>query len=211
MMRRRPGAVLSAVVISLTVVSLAAQRSAAPEAPPSAGGLRTNDTTILINSAMPVPSWALAERELLRLNAEGAAFWAQKYLDPNGHLRGEPHFGILDGPDDAVETIRNWPLAHALGGPESIIELWDRVWEGHVDQFSQASDPSTELAKTGMYYKEFPASDVTVGGRTFPIDAPYFSVRLAPGAGGTLTINRQRYAHQPTLAFPWDRGWMVKK
>ncbi len=158
MMRRRPGAVLSAVVISLTVVSLAAQRSAAPEAPPSAGGLRTNDTTILINSAMPVPSWALAERELLRLNAEGAAFWAQKYLDPNGHLRGEPHFGILDGPDDAVETIRNWPLAHALGGPESIIELWDRVWEGHVDQFSQASDPSTELAKNGMYYKEFPGS-----------------------------------------------------
>ena len=117
MMRRRPGAVLSAVVISLTVVGLAAQRRAAPEPPPSAGGIRTNDTTILINSVMPVPGWALAERELLRLNAEGAAFWAQKYLDANGHLRGEPHFGILDGPDDAVETIRNWPLAHALGGP----------------------------------------------------------------------------------------------
>ena len=92
MMRRRPGAVLAAVVISLTVVSLAAQRSAAPEAPPSAGGLRTNETTILINSVMPVPAWALAERELLRLNADGAAFWAQKYLDPNGHLRGRAAF-----------------------------------------------------------------------------------------------------------------------
>jgi len=30
-------------------------------------------------------------------------------------------------------------------------------------------------------------------------------------AGETLTINLRRYANQPTLAFPWDRGWMVKK
>ena len=68
----------------------------------------------------------------------------------------------------------------------------------------------TAIVQMGVY-AEHHAVDVTVGGRTFPIDAPYFSVRLAPGAGGTLTINRQRYAHQPTLAFPWDRGWMVKK
>ena len=64
--------------------------------------------------------------------------------------------GIEDGPDDAVESIRNWPLAHALGGPDSIIEQWDRAWEGHLDQYTKAKDPSTELAKDGMYYKEFP-------------------------------------------------------
>ena len=58
-------------------------------------------------------------------------------------------------------------------------------------------------------YGEHHVASVVVGGRTFPIDAPYFTVRLAPGSGDTLTINLKRYAHQPTLAFPWDRGWMM--
>ena len=59
-------------------------------------------------------------------------------------------------------------------------------------------------------YGEHQATSVVVGDRTFAVDAPYFTVRLAPGAGDTLRINLQRYVHQPTLAFPWDRGWMVK-
>jgi hypothetical protein len=107
---------------------------------------------------MPAPAWALAERQLLASNAEGAALWASTYLDANGHLRGAANFGIEDGPDDAVESIRNWPLAHALGGPDSIIELWDHAWEGHLDQYTKAKDPSTDLAREGMYYKEFPTS-----------------------------------------------------
>ena len=59
-------------------------------------------------------------------------------------------------------------------------------------------------------YGEHHFVDVTVGGRTFPVDAPYFTVRLSPGAGDTFIIGMRRYAHQPTLAFPWDRAWMVK-
>jgi len=133
-----------------------AQRRQPPENIAPAGGLRTLDTTIAINKPMPAPGWALAERELLALNGEGAAVWAQTYLDANGYLRGAANFGIADGPDDAVESIRNWPLAHALGGPDAIIELWDKVWEGHLDQYTKAKDPSTEIAKEGMYYKEFP-------------------------------------------------------
>lgn len=117
-----------------------------------------SDRVISIDTLMPAPGWALAERRLLALNAEGVALWASKYLDENGYLRGAANFGIADGPDDAVESIRNWPLAHALGGPESIIEHWDRAWEGHLDQYTKAKDPSTELAREGMYYKEFPTS-----------------------------------------------------
>ena len=116
------------------------------------------DLIVPITKLMPAPAWALAERKLLELNAEGVDLWASKYLDEIGHLRGAANFGIQDGPDDAVESIRNWPLAHALGGPESIIEHWDRAWEGHLDQYTKAKDPSTELAKDGMYYKEFPTS-----------------------------------------------------
>ena len=117
-----------------------------------------SDVTIPITRLMPAPAWALAERELLARNAEGVELWASKYLDANGYLLGATNWGIADGPDDAVESIRNWPLAHALGGPESIIETWDRAWEGHLDQYTKATDPSTELAKDGMYYKEFPTS-----------------------------------------------------
>jgi hypothetical protein len=37
------------------------------------------------------------------------------------------------------------------------------------------------------------------------VNGPWFNVRLAPGAGQTLTIGVRRYANQPTLAFPWAR------
>jgi hypothetical protein len=70
--------------------------------------------------------------------------------------------------------------------------------------------PRTIIVQTGGY-AEHRATAVVAGDRTFPIDAPYFAVRLSPGAGETLTINVQRYVNQPTLAFPWDRGWMLKK
>ena len=29
------------------------------------------------------------------------------------------------------------------------------------------------------------------------------TVRLAPGAGGRLTLRMRRYAERPTFAFPW--------
>jgi hypothetical protein len=113
------------------------------------------DTTIVIDKTAPPPAWALAERRLIDLNGEGVRLWRDTYLDANGYLKGAAHFGIEDGPDDAVESIRNWPLAHALGGPDSIIEAWDLAWEGHLLQYTYATDPSTELARDGMYYKEF--------------------------------------------------------
>jgi hypothetical protein len=134
------------------------RRGGPPPPPPVEGGLRTSETTILINKVMPAPSWALAERELMAMNAEGVKLWGDKYLDENGYLRGATNFGIADGPDDAVESIRNWPLAHALGGDDSIIERWNKAWEGHLDQYTKAKDPSTELAREGMYYKEFPTA-----------------------------------------------------
>ena len=134
------------------------RRGGPPPPPPVEGGLRTSDTTILINKVMLAPSWALAERQLIATNAEGVKLWADKYLDENGYLLGAANYGIADGPDDAVESIRNWPLAHALGGDESIIQRWNKAWEGHLDQYTKAKDPSTEIAKDGMYYKEFPTS-----------------------------------------------------
>jgi len=107
---------------------------------------------------MAPPDWALAERTLLDLNAEGVRLFAEKYVDGRGYLRGPEHWGITDGPDDSVEPIRNWPLAHALGGPDSIVKAWQTVWEGHLDQYSRAKVPEVESAKDGIYWREFTPS-----------------------------------------------------
>jgi hypothetical protein len=55
-------------------------------------------------------------------------------------------------------------------------------------------------------YGEHRAMSVTANGRKVPVDAPYFEIQLAPGAGETLTIAVKRLVNEPTLAFPWDRG-----
>jgi hypothetical protein len=44
-----------------------------------------------------------------------------------------------------------------------------------------------------------------MNGRATSINARDFTVRLAPGAGATLTLAMKRYANQPTAKFPWDR------
>lgn len=38
------------------------------------------------------------------------------------------------------------------------------------------------------------------------VDAPFFEVDLAPGAGTTLEISMKRYAGRPRYAFSWDRS-----
>lgn len=115
-------------------------------------------TRIEINAPMPAPDWALAERTLLAMNAQGAQAFVDKYVDDRGWLKGPTHWGIADGPDDAVEPIRNWPLAHMLGGPDTIIEQWRRIYEGHLDQYSQARIPEVAMARDGIYQREFTAS-----------------------------------------------------
>jgi hypothetical protein len=54
-------------------------------------------------------------------------------------------------------------------------------------------------------YAEHQVESVEWNGRTTAIGARDFTVRLAPGAGATLTLSMRRYVNQPTVAFPWDR------
>jgi hypothetical protein len=55
-------------------------------------------------------------------------------------------------------------------------------------------------------YGEHQALSVTAGGQKVTIDAPFFEIRLAPGAGEELTIAVRRLTNDPTLTFPWDRS-----
>lgn len=65
---------------------------------------------------------------------------------------------------------------------------------------------SRELVLQAGAYGEHLVRSARVGEITTEVESPTLSVRLAPGAGATLTLNIDRYSQQPTLAFPWDRN-----
>lgn len=56
----------------------------------------------------------------------------------------------------------------------------------------------------GGGYGEHQILSAVAGGRETPVNARALRVRLAPGAGETLTLRMRRYANAPRLAFPWD-------
>lgn len=112
-------------------------------------------TTIDVDAPAAIPAWALAERAVIDANAEGVKTFLDAYVDGRGYLRGLEHYGITDGADDAVEPIRNWPIAHALGGDDSIIDAWSNVWENHLDQYSRTRVPEVASVSEGIYYREF--------------------------------------------------------
>ncbi len=113
------------------------------------------EPAIVIDNPMPPPAWALLERALLNANAEAAREFARQYLDDRGFLKCVERWGGNDGPDDAMENFHNWTLAYALGAPEVILRLVEKAWEGHLIQYTQAKAPSVEMAKGGMYWREF--------------------------------------------------------
>ncbi len=120
-------------------------------APQAAG----QSAVIAIDTPMAPPEWALMERALLRANSEAVEAFAAKYLDERGYLLHTPRWGTLDGPDDAIETFYNWTLLHALGGSDSVLELYKKGLEGHLRQYGELRTELTPLAKNGAYHKEF--------------------------------------------------------
>ncbi len=115
-------------------------------------------TTVVVQTPVPAPAWALAERKLLQMDAEGVQLYASTVLNERGFFPVTPAWGVGNGPDDLMENIRNWPLAHALGGAESIIDTWSRAWEGYLRQFSDARIPEVEAARNGIFQREFMSS-----------------------------------------------------
>ena len=113
------------------------------------------DATVVIATSMAPPGWALLERELLRANSRACERFAGKYLDERGYLLHTPRWGTLDGPDDAIETFHNWTLLHALGASDSVLPLFKKALEGHLQQYTELRTTKTELARDGAYYKEF--------------------------------------------------------
>jgi hypothetical protein len=132
----------------ITGISIALFAHAALAAPPA----------VVIDKPKAPPAWALAQRSLLKAYADAATEFTEKYIDSRGFFKCIERWGGNDGPDDVMETFTDWPLLYALGGDDSLLAQYRRIWEGHLIQFTAAKAPSTQMAKNGMYYKEFAAS-----------------------------------------------------
>lgn len=66
-------------------------------------------------------------------------------------------------------------------------------------------EPRTVIVQAGGY-GEHRFESVAVDGRATSIGDAVATVRLDPGAGAKLEFKMTRYANQPTLAQPWNRG-----
>jgi hypothetical protein len=116
--------------------------------------------------------------------------------------------GSSHGPLPLTVQVRHFdPEKRRAGLPEDVSALVERFTADAVTLTLVNTNPFREKNVTVQMgaYGEHIATNVTLGEKVTPVNAPSFTVKLAPGAGDTLTIGVRRYANQPTLAFPWDR------
>ena len=114
------------------------------------------EVKISIGTPMAPPTWALLERQLIESQTEACRLFFERYFDERGYLQCVERWGANDGPDDAIESLRDWPMLHALGAPDVILGMYKKAWEGHLLQYTEAKTKEVEFARDGMYYKEFP-------------------------------------------------------
>jgi hypothetical protein len=113
-------------------------------------------TELEVRSPMPAPEWARLQRELLHAHTEACEGFHAKYFDERNHLLCFPRWGTNDGPDDAIEHVNDWPLVHALGGSDRVLDLYRAVYEGHLEQYGALRTRDVPMGRQGMYVREFP-------------------------------------------------------
>lgn len=111
---------------------------------------------LTVDTPMSPPTWALLERQLLDANSQACEEFYSRYFDERGFLLCVERWGGDDGPDDAIENCLYWPVLHALGGDNRVLELYKQAWEGHLRQYTLAKTTEVPFARDGMYYREFP-------------------------------------------------------
>lgn len=113
-------------------------------------------TTLSITTPMPLPAWALLQKESLKAQARACEYFYDRYFDERGYMRCVPRWGGDDGPDDAIENLTGWPILYMMGGPEKLLDLCNLAQDGHIKQYTEAKTVDVPFCRDGMYYKEFP-------------------------------------------------------
>ena len=113
---------------------------------------------LVLDQMTEAPPWAVAERLLIEAASDGVQDFFDRFVDDRGYLKCVERWGGNDGADDAMENFGGWTLLYALGGRDSVVDLYKRAWEGHIRQYTQARAPGIEMAEHGMYWREFVTS-----------------------------------------------------
>ena len=97
------------------------------------------------------------------------------------------------------------PEQRRAGLPSDVASLVTKM-EGGITNIKLVNinqlEPREVVIQTGAY-GEHQCLWVSTANNKYPVDRRHFTVRLDPGAGAELAISVNRYANQPTLAFPW--------
>jgi hypothetical protein len=104
------------------------------------------------------------------------------------------------------------PERRRPGLPPNIGALVEKLGEDSVTLTlvnTNPVEPRTVVVQAGGYGEHQFLSAETAG-RSTPVEGRYVRVRLQPGCGARLELKMKRYANQPDLAQPWDRGWTVR-
>ena len=100
-------------------------------------------------------------------------------------------------------------LRHRPGMPEDVAALVTTM-SAHsttVEIVNMSQAEEKRLAIQGGAYGEHKILSVTMleDNSVHDVDAPFFKLRMAPGAGTTIMLAMERWAYDPSMAFPWDR------
>jgi hypothetical protein len=97
------------------------------------------------------------------------------------------------------------PAARRAGLPPDVAALVERLGPDSVTvQLVNVNQvEARRIIVQGGAYAEHRILTAAVDGNALPINAPSFTVSLAPGAGGRLVLRMERYANQARFAFPW--------
>ena len=99
------------------------------------------------------------------------------------------------------------PLRQRAGMPEDVAALVDGLSATgmSLNLVNTNQTSARDIIIQGGAYAEHQFDTITYNGQEITVNDSAFRLTLDPGCGGHLEISMQRYAHQPTFDFPWDR------
>ncbi|MCZ2077380.1 MAG: hypothetical protein LC130_20565 [Bryobacterales bacterium] len=103
------------------------------------------------------------------------------------------------------------PARRRSGLPEDVSALVEKLGPDSATVVLVNTNPvdvRTVVVQAGGY-GEHKFEAVTVDGKSETIGGPLLTVRLEPGSGARLQFKMSRYAYRPTLAQPWNRGFVT--
>jgi len=99
------------------------------------------------------------------------------------------------------------PERKRAGVPEDVAALVSELGDTRtvVTLVNLSATDTRTVTVQGGGYGEHQILSAETEGRETPVNASFFTVKLAPGSGAKISLTMRRYANTPTVAFPWSR------